>query len=133
MRRETKSVIGAAIAFACVLWPAAGLAQDEGPRFVQLPNPMAVHTWFIIVAVGAFLAWCISYVLDLQRDRLSSKPERETLLRQKELLLDRLAELELEKNAGKLSPQRYEKEYKKARGKLSDVVGRLSSKAKPEE
>ena len=40
----------------------------KGPREIQLPNPMGAHTWFIIVAVGAFLAWCISYVLQLQKE-----------------------------------------------------------------
>ena len=60
----------------------AAIAQDEsGPREIQLPNPMGAHTWFIIVAVGAFLAWCISYVLQLQKERLSSQqPGRGSLL-----------------------------------------------------
>jgi len=111
-----------------VLLPVVTVAQDEGPREVQLPNPMGAHTWFIIVAVGAFLAWCISYVLQLQKEKLTSQPQRATLLRQKEELLDRLAELESQKEAGSISTQRYEKEFRKAKGRLSEIIGRLSRK-----
>ncbi len=89
---------------------------------------MSAHTWFIIIAIGAFLAWCISYVLQLQRERLSTKPQRESLLRQKDELLNRLAQLESQKEAGTLTSQRYEKEYRKARGRLSEVLGRLGRK-----
>jgi len=128
MRRETKQVIRIAAALACVLSPVLMLAQEEGPREVQLPNPMGAHTWFIIVAIGAFLAWCISYALQLQKEKLTSQPRRTTLLRQKEELLDRLTELESEKEAGTISTQRYEKEFRKAKGRLSEVVGRLARK-----
>jgi len=106
----------------------AGLAQDEGPRQIELPNPMGPHTWFIIVAVGAFLAWCISYVLQLQKEKLTRQPQRTTLLRQKEELLDKLAELESQKEAGTISAQRYDKEFKKAKGRLSEVITRLARK-----
>ena len=89
---------------------------------------MGAHTWFIIIAVGAFLAWCISYVLQLQKEKLSSQPRRGSLLRQKEELLDRLAELESQKEAGTISAQRYEKEFRKAKGRLSEIIGRLGRK-----
>jgi len=91
---------------------------------------MGAHTWFIIVAVGAFLAWCISYVLQLQRDKLTDqpRPQRDTLLRRKEELLDRIAKLEAEKEAGTTSGSRYEKEFRKLRGQLSEVLGRLGRK-----
>ena len=102
--------------------------QEEGPREVAVPNPMGPHTWFIIAAVGAFLAWCISYVLELHRERLSARPQRGSLLRQKDALLDRLAELESQKDAGTIAPQRYDKEFRKARGRLSEVLGRLGLK-----
>ena len=36
------------------------LAQDEGARTADVPNAMGAHTWFIILAVGAFLLWSIS-------------------------------------------------------------------------
>src|SRR6476660_6504457 len=113
MRREIKAIVFVA----STLWPMSALAQDEGPREIDIPNPMGVHTWFIIVAVGAFLAWCISYALQLQKERLSSAPERRSLLRQKEELLDRLATLESQKEAGTIGAQRYEKEFKKAKGR----------------
>lgn len=117
-----------ALTAACALWPLTALAQEEGPREVQLPNPMGIHTWFIILALGAFLAWCISYVLELQKERMSSKPQRESLLRQKDELLNRLTELESQKEAGTINAQRYEKEYRKARSRLSDVLSRLGRK-----
>lgn len=127
MRRETKSIERILILIACVLLPLLARAQDEGPREVELPNPMGAHTWFIIVAVGAFLAWCISYVLSLQRERLANatRPERESLLRRKEELLGRIANLESQKEAGTIAEARYEKEFRKARAQLSDVLGRL--------
>lgn len=141
MRRKNKPIIpeplGLALA-ACVavfpvalaLQPLTALAQDEaGPREIQIPNPMSAHTWFIIVAVGAFLAWCISYVLQLQKDRQSSQQTRRgSLLRQKEELLDRIAELEAQKVAGTITVQRYEKEFRKAKGRLSEIVARLAHK-----
>jgi hypothetical protein len=129
MRREAKDIIRAAGVLACALFPTALLAQEEETiREVQLPNPMGAHTWFIIIAIGAFLAWCISYVLQLQKEKLTSHPERSALLRQKEELLDRLAELESQKEAGTISAQRYEKDYRKAKGRLSDVMARLARK-----
>ena len=125
MRREIKEL---ALAVPLALWPLAAMAQEEGPREINVPNPMGAHTWFIIVAVGAFLAWCISYVLQLQKERLSSKPQRETLLHQKNELLDRLAELDSQKEAGTIPPQRYEKEFRKTRSRLSAVLDSLRSK-----
>jgi cytochrome c-type biogenesis protein CcmH/NrfG len=89
---------------------------------------MGAHTWFIIAAVGAFLAWCISYVLELQKEKLKTKPQRSSLLRQKEELLDRLAELDAQKKAGTLAPARYDKEFKKIRNRLADVLSRLGHK-----
>ena len=104
------------------------MAQEEGPREVDVPNPMGAHTWFIIVAVGAFLAWCISYVLQLQKEKLISKPQRDSLLNQKNELLDRLAELDSQKEAGTIPLQRYEKEFRKVRSRLSSVLESLRSK-----
>jgi len=120
------------IAFVSASWPVAALAQEEeGPRLIQIPNPMAAHTWFIIAAVGAFLAWCISYVLQFRRNQQtekSDKARRIALLHEKDELLDRLAQLESEKEAGAIPGPKYEKEYKKARSRLSDVLGRLGGK-----
>jgi hypothetical protein len=137
MRRKDKKVIqnpallgAAASILTSTLWPFSALAQDEsGPREIQISNPMGAHTWFIIVAVGAFLAWCISYALQLQKERLANRqPRRSSLLRQKEELLDRLAELESQKEAGTISAQRYEREYGKTKGRLSSVIAHLGHK-----
>src|SRR5262245_37729417 len=124
MRREIKTIVFGA----STLLPLSALAQEEGPREINVPNPMGVHTWFIIVGVGAFLAWCISYVLQLQKEKLSVAPDRRSLLRRKEELLGRLAELEDKKEAGTIGTQRYEKEFKKAKGQLSEVLVRLAHK-----
>jgi len=107
--------------------PFWAVAQDEGPREVELPNPMTIHTWFIIAAVGAFLAWCISYILDKQKETPSGKVRRASLLQQKNQLLDRIADLESQKDSGKIPQTRYEKEYRKARGRLSEVLSRLKA------
>jgi hypothetical protein len=132
MRRETEFIARTALSITVVFWPLAALAQEEaGPRLIQVPNPMAAHTWFIIAAVGAFLAWCISYVLQFRRNQSndkSDKAKRIALLHEKDELLDRLAQLESEKDAGTIPGPRYEKEYRKARSRLSDVLGRLGGK-----
>jgi len=130
MRRETKPIVQTVVCALLALWPVVAFAQDEGPREVEIPNPMDAHTWFIIVAIGAFLAWCISYILQLQKER-QSEPEktgRNSLLQQKEELLNRLANLEAQKETGEISQARYDKEFNKARGRLSDVLGRLGRK-----
>jgi hypothetical protein len=128
MRRETEGIIRTALFMALALAPTALLAQEEGARDVQLPNPMGAHTWFIIAAVGAFLAWCISYVLELQKEKLKTRPQRSSLLRQKEELLERLAELDAQKESGTIPAARYEREFKKIRGRLTDVLSRLGRK-----
>jgi hypothetical protein len=129
MRRETKYIVPLTLLASLAVNPVGVLAQDEGPRFITLPNPMAAHTWFIIAAVGAFLAWCISYVLQFRRNKASEKggdkAKRAALLHEKDALLDRIAELEAQKEAGDIPGPRYEKEFKKARAKLSEVLGRL--------
>lgn len=129
MWRETKTIGRATLLLACALTPLSAFAQEEGPREVQIPNPMGAHTWFIIVAVGAFLAWCISFALQLQRERMmgQAKPQRESLLRRKEEILDSLSKLESQKDAGAIATPRYEKDLKKLRSQLSDVLGRLRS------
>jgi hypothetical protein len=127
MWREIKRLTprGLSLLLALALFSGAALAQEEGPIEVQIPNPMSIHTWFIIAAVGAFLAWCISYALQLHREQMADRPERGNLLRQKDQLLDHLAELEAQKHAGTISPERYDKEFKKMRVRLSAVLSRL--------
>jgi hypothetical protein len=128
MRRQAKYIVFTALS-STALWPLAALAQEEvGPRPITIPNPMAAHTWFIIAAVGAFLAWCVSYVLQFRRNQLSKKTDkakREALLLEKDELLNHIADLESQKNAGTLPGPRYEKEFRKARGRLSEILSRL--------
>jgi len=135
MRRETELIQAMnalrdilRITLVTLLFPAALVAQEEGPRLVQIPNPMATHTWFIIAAFGAFLAWCVSYVLQFKKNQAAEKGDkarRTALLHEKDELLDRLAVLESEKEAGTIPGPRYEKEFRKARSRLSDILSRL--------
>src|SRR5215831_16772831 len=70
-------------------------AQDENARHAaEIPNPMGIHTWFIIGIVGALLAWSISYSLQMQKEALKRRTSREGLLKRKESYLNEIAELE---------------------------------------
>jgi|SRR5437867_10412387 len=100
---------------------ASALAQDE-PRPVSIPNPMSAHTWFIIAAIGAFLLWCISYTLQLQKEALVKKKGREDLLGQKENLLDKIADLETRRENNDVSDPRYRRELKHLRHSLAKVL-----------
>jgi hypothetical protein len=76
------------------------LVQDDGARTADVPNAMGAHTWFIIIAIGAFLLWCISYSLQQHKEALSRKKGREDLLRRREQLIEQIASLEEQKEAG---------------------------------
>jgi hypothetical protein len=105
-------------------------AQEETEiKDVKVPNPMGVHTWFIIVAVGVFLAWCISYCLQMRKESARPRPKRAEFLHQKEQILNRLAELESQKETGAIGKEKYEREFKKARSRLSEVLERLKGTA----
>ena len=65
--------------------------QDQGTRTADVPNAMGAHTWFIILAVGSFLLWSVSYSLQLHKEALARKKGREELVRRKEQLLDQIA------------------------------------------
>src|SRR4029079_14013277 len=83
------------------------VAQDEGARTADVPNAMGVHSWFIILAVGAFLLWSISYSLHLHKEAMTRKKGRENLTRLKEELIDRIADLEARKEAGAVPEKKY--------------------------
>ena len=104
------------------------LAQDEGARTADVPNAMGVHTWFIIVAIGAFLLWSLSYSLHLHKEALVRKKSRENLSRRKEELIDQIAALEVQKEAGALSEKKYKQELKDLKFQLSKVLERLGTK-----
>jgi hypothetical protein len=104
------------------------LAQEEGARTADVPNAMGAHTWFIIAAIGAFLLWCISYSLQLHKEVLTRRKGREELARRKDELLDRISELEAEKEAGSVNEKEYKQELKDLKFKLTKVLERLATK-----
>src|SRR5262249_12940116 len=103
-----------------LLTAAPAFAQDA--RSVELPNAMNIHTWFIIGAAGALLAWCISYAIQLQREALERKTDRGDLRKQKEDLFDKLTGLEAQKESGQITDQRYKHEHKELRFRLAKVL-----------
>jgi len=98
------------------------LAQDEGARTVDVPNAMGAHTWFIIAFVGAFLLWCISYSLQLHKEAVARKKGREDVVRRKEELIDRIADLESKKEAGSIDEKKYKQEMKELKFQLSKIL-----------
>lgn len=83
---------------------------------------MGAHTWFIILAVGAFLAWCISYSLELHKEALARKKGRDELNQRREQLLDQIADLEARKEAGAVTEQKYKQELKDLKFRLSKLL-----------
>ena len=113
------------VVFCLVAFSQLAVAQDEGPRGTEVPNAMGTHTWFVILAATAFLAWCISYSLVLHKQRLSRKKGQDDLLQQKEALLNRITALETQKDAGKIDEQHFSKELKTLKFRLASVLDKL--------
>src|SRR5499426_2082328 len=104
------------------------LAQDEAARTADVPNAMGAHTWFVIVAVGAFLLWSLSYSLQLHKEALARKKGREDLVRRKEELIDKIADLETQKDAVSISDKKYKQDMKDLKFQLSKILEKLGSK-----
>jgi len=104
------------------------LAQDEGARTVDVPNAMGAHTWFIIAFVGAFLLWCISYSLQLHKEAVARKKGREDVVRRKEELIDRIADLESKKEAGSIDEKKYKQEMKELKFQLSKILEKTKAR-----
>src|SRR5262247_1632420 len=104
------------------------LAQDEAARTADVPNAMGAHTWFVIIAVGAFLLWCLSYTLQLHKETLARKKGREDLVRSKQELIDKIAGLEAVKDAGNLTEKKYKQDLKDLKFQLSKVLAKLRTK-----
>ena len=104
------------------------LAQDEGARTADVPNAMGAHTWFIILAVGAFLLWSISYSIQLHKEALSRRKGRDELIRRKEELLDQIAGLEEQKESGAIAEKKYKQDLKDLKFHLSKVLEKLGTK-----
>ena len=101
------------------------LAQDEGARTADVPNAMGAHTWFIIIAVGAFLLWCISYSLQLHKEALARRKGREDLVRRKEEILDEIARLEDQKDLGAVAEKKYRQDLRDLKFHLGKVLEKL--------
>jgi hypothetical protein len=104
------------------------LAQDDAARTADVPNAMGAHTWFVIIAVGAFLLWCLSYSLQLHKEALARKKGREDLAHRKQELVDKIADLEAQKDAGAVSEKKYKQDLKDLKFQLSKVVGKSGTK-----
>ena len=102
--------------------------QDDGARTADVPNAMGAHTWFIILAVGAFLLWCISYSLQLHKQALARKKGREDLVRRKQEIIDKIADLETQKDAGTIADKKYKQDLKDLKFQLSKVLEKLGTK-----
>jgi hypothetical protein len=105
------------------------LAQDEGARTADVPNAMGAHTWFIILATGAFLAWSISYSLQLHKEAVARRKGRENLKGRKDELIDQIADLEAQKETGSINDKKYRQELKDLKFQLSKVLEKLGTKS----
>jgi hypothetical protein len=104
------------------------LVQDEGARTADVPNAMGAHTWFIILAAGAFLLWCISYSLQLHKEALARRQGRENLSRRKDELIDRIADLEAQKDAGAIPEKKYKQDLKELKFQLAKLLEKQGAK-----
>ena len=104
------------------------LLVQEGARTTEVPNAMGAHTWFVILAVGAFLAWSISYSTQLHKEALTRKRGRQELMHRKEELLDQIADLESRMEAGSITEGKYKQELKELKFRLSKLLEKLGSR-----
>ncbi len=104
------------------------LFLQEGTRTVDVPNAMGAHTWFIILAVGAFLLWSLSYSIELHKEALARKKGREDLVRRKEELIDQIANLETQKESGAIAEKKYKQDLKDLKFHLAKVLEKLGTK-----
>src|SRR5438309_1555828 len=105
--------------------------QDQGTRTADVPNAMGAHTWFIILAAGAFLLWCLSYSLQLHKEALTRKKGREDLLRRKDELIDKIADLETQLEKGDIGEKKYKQDLKDLKFQFSKILERLHAKSEP--
>lgn len=103
------------------------LLQDEGVRTADVPNAMGAHTWFIIAFVGAFLLWSISYSLQQHKEAVARKKGREDVTKRKDELIDRIADLEAQKEAGAIDEKKYKQELKGLKFQLSRILEKTKS------
>jgi hypothetical protein len=101
------------------------LQADGGSQTADVPNAMGAHTWFVILAVGAFLLWSISYSLQLHKEALTRRKGREDLVRRKEEILDEIARLEDQKSTGALAEKKYRQDLRDLKFHLGKVLEKL--------
>ena len=89
---------------------------------------MGAHTWFVILAVGAFLLWSISYSLQLHKEALARRKGRDELVRHREELLDQIADLEAQRESGAVADKKYKQDLKDLKFRLAKVLERLKTK-----
>jgi hypothetical protein len=105
------------------------LAQAEGGSdTANVPNAMGAHTWFVILAVGAFLLWSISYSLQLHKEALARRKGRDELIRRKEELLDEIGDLEEQKESGAIAEKKYKQDMRDLKFHLRKVLEKLGMK-----
>jgi len=104
------------------------LVQDAGAQTADVPNAMGAHTWFIILAVGAFLLWSISYSLQLHKEAMARRKGRDELVRHKEELFDQITDLEVQKESGAIAEKKYKQDLKDLKFRLAKVLEKLGAK-----
>ena len=104
------------------------LQADGGAQTADVPNAMGAHTWFVILAVGAFLLWSISYSLQLHKEALARRKGRDELIHRKEELLDQIASLEEQKEAGAVAEKKYKQDIRDLKFHLGKVLEKLGTK-----
>ena len=98
----------------------------------EVPNPMAAHTIFIVAITSAFLIWAVSFSLQTTKERADKNKQRQMFLAERERILDSIADLEADRDSGKIDSGQYKSRIKKLRGELTRVIERLrpTSRAK---
>ena len=102
----------------------AARAQAQAP--IEVPNPMAAHTLFVILLTVAFLVWAASFSIQIMKER-THRQDRQSLIRRRETILDKITELETALEAGAITKERHRRRMKELRGELSRVIGKLQS------
>lgn len=89
---------------------------------------MSAHTIFIFLITAGFLAWAASYSIQLLREQEGQRKSREGLLKLKESILEQITALENDKGSGTITVVQYKTSFRKKRGELARVLGKLQHK-----
>lgn len=122
---STRTRVWFLTAFWVLVSATIAFAQEDdssGPHSTEIPSPMGIHTWFIILVTGAFLAWSISYSLQLQKEALKRRSSIEGLLLRKNQYIDMIEDLQSRKEAGTISEGRYNRQFNNTKLRLAQVL-----------